>query len=204
MGTAKTKVLLGIDGLEVKEGGEPSLDESAIKGRSQKEKTPIAPLGTNNFRDDGNQNKSGSDSASESDEDIDPGGPESSEDEDSEEDEDEDEDEDEGTSEGERGHLSLDGAENQEHPQMTYEEEQRFLKHAERQLSLTLAASDANDRGSELCTFVLICSWHRLTIYSTDADACSVTRTAHICSSSVDAAAEHDQIPKPRSFGIHE
>ena len=130
LGSAKSKVILGIDGLEKRIWGN-HVNVSSSEGDESEEQDVVS--------------ETDADSAE---------GPDESESDGSEEEyEEKSEDEDEDDCKNIGGVSSPPLA-----AQSSYAIEQRFLQNAERLLSRTLAAADADGRGiiSEMCTFFLI------------------------------------------------
>ena len=141
LGSAKSKVVLGIDGLEKRIWGNYINDSSSQKvGVEEKEEQDSAP---ETEEDDSAEDPDDSES-DESGEELE------------EESEDEDEDEDECENVGRRSSSP-------ESPpvQQSVANEQRFLQNAERLLSRTLAAADEDGRGiiSEMCALSISFGW---------------------------------------------
>jgi hypothetical protein len=129
LGSAKSKVVLGIDGLEKRIWGNHAIVSSTQEagGDENEEEDVVSEMEDDDSAEDPDESES---------------------DESEEEPEEESEDEDDTENIGEVSSPSLTA-------QSSHVSEQKFLQNAERLLSRTLAAADADGRGiiSEMCTF---------------------------------------------------
>ena len=145
--SAKSKVLLGIDGLEKRVWGDlanvPSTQEAG--GDENEEQDVVSGTEDDDSEEDPDESESD-------------GSEEELEEESEDEDEDEDEDDDADANDSNNaGRISLPPLTTQK----SHASEQKFLQNAERLLSRTLAAADADGRGiiSEMCTLSISFGW---------------------------------------------
>ena len=156
IGTAKSKVFLGIDSLETRVWGTregPQVSHSEDSESDDDNDNDVSEDGVNEDADEGGEDAQ--DSGNESGED--PVGPEDSDNEGDEEGSEDDEDDGEDTSDN-KG--SSDDSRLSAATHTTRAEELKFLQNADRLLSRTLAAADVDNKGisSEMCMYTLLLS----------------------------------------------
>jgi hypothetical protein len=152
LGTAKSKVILGIDGLETRIWG--AREGSAAQGDGQVDKRDEKEDGES--EDEEEEEEDGEEEDEEEGEEE-ANSLEGSDDDAEEPEESDEEDDDEEEIEGEEESDDEESTSSPPLPQVSYAEEQKFLQNADRLLSRTLAAADAEGNGiaSEMSMSIL-------------------------------------------------